>query len=58
MCPSKLVIFSEITRSKPFKMNKVINNAETPIARPAIDSILAVLKKPVWFLDLNCFEVR
>ncbi|GIS36277.1 MAG: hypothetical protein Ct9H90mP7_2850 [Candidatus Neomarinimicrobiota bacterium] len=39
--------FSEITRSNPFKINKVINSADIPMDNPAMESILAVLKKPL-----------
>ena len=45
--PSTFVIFSEITLSKPFRIDNVIKRDEIPIDRPNTDKMVAVLTKPL-----------
>ena len=56
--PSTSVIFSEITLSKPFSINRVINIAHIPIDNPITDKVLAVLTNPLLESDLMCFRAR
>jgi hypothetical protein len=41
------VIFSEMTRSKPFNINRVVSSEAMPMERPNIDKIVAVLTNPL-----------
>ena len=57
-CPSTFVIFSDITLSKPFRIESVIKRAEIPIDRPNTDKMVAVLTKPLLWSDLICFKAN